>query len=38
MPTTALEHKTSRINLCMTNEQKRQIGSAAALCGMSVSQ
>lgn len=38
MPTAVLERKTSRIDLRMTDEQKRQIESAAALCGMNVSQ
>lgn len=38
MPTATLERKTRRIDLRMTDEQKRQIESAAALCGTSVSQ
>ena len=38
MSTATPERKTSRIDLRMTDEQKRQIESAAALCGTSVSQ
>ena len=38
MATAVLDRKTSRIDLRMTDEQKRQIERAAALCGTSVSQ
>lgn len=38
MPTALLERKTSRLDLRMTDSQKRQIEEAASICGTSVSQ
>ncbi len=38
MATAALDRKTSRIDLRMTDEQKRQIETAASLAGASISQ
>ena len=38
MATAALDRKTSRLDLRMTDEQKRQIETAASLAGISISQ